>query len=84
VSISRKIRSAPAIARRPWLYWLPMIVIGEKKMFAIRKNMIRSPACMRRGRRASRRTISRIATKNWLLSSSSGARIAEVRASAML
>ena len=37
----RKMRSAPAIASRAWLYWFPMTAIGEKKMFASRKNMIR-------------------------------------------
>ena len=40
-SISRKTRSAPAIAISAWLYWLPMTAIGEKNKLARKKNWIR-------------------------------------------
>ena len=77
-------RSAPAIASRPWLYWLPMIVIGEKKKFERRMNVIRSSARMPPWKTLQPPTMSSVATKNWLFSSRIGARTAEVRASAML
>ena len=84
VSISRKILSAPAIARSPWLYWFPMIVIGEKKKFESRMNVIRSSALIPWWNTRQPPTTRSVATKNWLLSSRIGASTAEVLARAML
>ena len=61
-----------------------MIAIGEKNWFASRKNVINAPSVMSPLNTRQPPNMSRVATKNWLFSSSSGMRIAEVRASAML
>ena len=84
MSTSQKIRSAPAIASRATLYWLPIVVIGAKNWFTIRKNMISCPTSRVWWNTRMPPKSSRIATKNWLLRSSSGAKIAEVRAIATL
>jgi len=84
MSTSQNIRSALAIAVMARLYWLPIVVIGAKNWFAIRKNLIRSAMSRPPWNTRQPPRSSRIATKNWLFSSSSGDRIAEVRASAML
>ena len=45
-SIIRKNRSAPAMAVRAWLYWLPMDCTGSKNRLARKKKMTRSPTSM--------------------------------------
>src|SRR5713226_2079559 len=41
-SIRRKNRSAPAMAAKAWLYWLPITWTGSKKKLARKKNIGRA------------------------------------------
>jgi hypothetical protein len=63
---------------------LPITEIGEKNRLARKKKVMSPPRHPCRPGTPPAAEQSRIATKNWLFSSSSGVRIAEVRASAML